>query len=80
MCKIFLTFNDKYDYISFDNSLPFDRERFIARSLSCSYSLKEGDDKYGKYIEALNGLFDKYENNGVVSIANQSVAYIGTIK
>lgn len=73
-------FNDKYDYVSFDNPLLFDREKFIARSLSGSYSLKEGDDNYERYIGALNELFDKYENNGIVSIANQSVAYIGTIK
>lgn len=73
-------FGGKYDYVSFDNPLFFDRETFIARSLSSSYSLKDGDDQYQKYISALNALFDKHENNGIVSIANQSVAYMGTIK
>lgn len=34
-------FNDQYDYVSFDNPLYFDKEKFIARSLSSSYSLKE---------------------------------------
>ena len=87
-------FNGNYDYVSFDNPLLFlsnnltdnwfskffDRERFVTRSLSSSYSLKEGDSEYAKYIEALNKLFDKYQNNGIVSVANQSVAYFGTIK
>ena len=73
-------FDDKYNYVSFNNPLLFTRETFIARSLSSSYSLKEGDSEYPKYLSTLNALFDKYENNGIVSIANQSVAYIGTIK
>lgn len=73
-------FGGKYNYVSFDNPLLFARETFIARSLSSSYSLKEGDSEYPKYISALNALFDKHENNGIVSVANQSVAYIGTIK
>ena len=73
-------FNGNYDYVSFDNPLLFDRERFVTRSLSSSYYLKEGDSEYEKYIEALNKLFDKYQNNGIVSVANQSVAYFGNIK
>lgn len=73
-------FNGQYDYVAFDNPLYLDKERFIARSLSGSYSLKEGDKEYEEYIEALISVFDKYANNGVVSIVNQSVAYIGTIK
>lgn len=73
-------FNDNYDYVSFDNPLFFDRGRFIARSLSSSYSLKAGDREYEKYIKALNELFDKYEKDGIVSVANQSVAYFGVIK
>lgn len=75
------TFFDKgYKYITFDYPLVFDRENFIKRSLSSSYSLKEDDVNYGQYISALNALFDKYENNGLISISNQSVAYIGIIK
>ena len=54
--------------------------QIYSRYLSGSYSLKEGDKEYEEYIEALISVFDKYANNGVVSIANQSVAYIGTIK
>ena len=72
-------FGDQYDYVSFDNPLHFDREKFIARSLSGSYSLKEGDRDYGDYMETLLAVFNKYSDNGIVSIANQSVAYIGMI-
>lgn len=73
-------FDNTYKYVAFDNPLLFNRERFISRSLSSSYSLKNGDDKYDMYINALQRLFDRYENGGIVSISNQSVAYIGIIK
>lgn len=73
-------FDGQYDYVAFDNPLYFDKEKFIARSLSGSYSLKEGDREYEEYMETLIGVFNKHSNKGIVSIGNQSVAYIGTIK
>lgn len=72
-------FHCQYDYVAFDNPLYFDKEKFIARSLSGSYSLKDGDKEYAEYMEALISLFEKHSNNGIVSIANQSVAYIGVV-
>lgn len=73
-------FDGEYDYVSFDNPLYFDKEKFIARSLSSSYSLRDGDSEYEEYIESLSAIFNKYSNNGTVTIGNQSVAYIGTIR
>lgn len=72
-------FDGQYEYAAFDNPLYFDKEKFIARSLSGSYSLKEGDREYEEYMKALLGVFNKYSDNGIVSVANQSVAYIGMI-
>ena len=72
-------FNDRYEYISFDNPLYYDREKFIARSLSGSYSLKEGDKDYKEYMAVIIDLFNKYSENGIVTIANKSVAYIGSV-
>lgn len=73
-------FDQGYEYVSFDYPLIFDREYFIKRSLSSSYSLRKDDTNYEQYLSALNKLFDKYERNGSISISNQTVAYIGTIK
>lgn len=70
-------FNDHYTYVSFDNPLYFDRDKFIARSLSGSYSLKEGDRDFNEYMDAINELFDKYSKDGIVVMANSSDAYIG---
>ena len=72
-------FDEKYEYVAFDNPLYLDRERFIARSLSGSYSLKEGDKEYTEYMKAIEAAFEKYANKGIVSIANRSVAYIGNV-
>lgn len=72
-------FDDKYDYISFDNPLYYDKEKYIARNLSGSYSLKEGDQNYDPYMEELVNSFNEYSQNGIVSIANRSVAYIGKV-
>ena len=78
--RIIEFFGGQYEYISFNNPLYFDREKFIARSLSGSYSLKDGDRGYAEYMADIISVFDKYSDNGIVSMANQSVAYIGTIK
>lgn len=78
--KIKAFFDKGYERISFDYPLMFSRENFIKRSLSSSYSLKEGDDEYAAYISSLNRLFDSHERNGQITIANCSVAYVGVIK
>ena len=70
-------FGGVYDHVSFDHPLVYDRERFVSRSLSGSYSLKSGDRDYDEYIAALTEVFAKYENNGTVVMANRSDAYIG---
>lgn len=73
-------FNNNYEYITFDNHLYFDKEKFINRSLSGSYSLKKGDSSFDLYIEEINKIFDKFETEGIVKIENQTVAYVGTVE
>jgi len=53
--------------------------QIYSRYLSGSYSLKDGDKEYAEYMEALISLFNKHSRHGTVSIANQSVAYIGVV-
>ena len=72
-------FDENYEYVAFDNPLQLDRERFIARSLSGSYSLKENDKNYAEYMKMIEAAFDRYAYKGIVSIANRSVAYIGSV-
>ena len=70
-------FEDKYEYAEFDNSLFYDRDTFISRSLSGSYSLRKGDKNYSAYIDALSELFEKYAKDDVITMENKTVAYIG---
>lgn len=72
-------FNNEYESIAFENPLYFDREKFMSRCLSSSYSLKEGDVGYENYIKELNVLFQQFSNDGVVMVENQTVVYIGEV-
>ncbi|MBR3766615.1 MAG: methyltransferase domain-containing protein [Clostridia bacterium] len=72
-------FDNDYEYITFDNPLFFDREKFINRSLTGSYSLKKGDCNFELYIKEIEKIFDEFEIDGVVKIENQTVAYVGTL-
>lgn len=72
-------FFDNYEHVSFDHPLMLDREKFISRSLSGSYSIKEGDKDYEEYMRQVLEVFDKYSVNGMVTIGNSSEAYIGCV-
>lgn len=72
-------FFDSYEHISFDHPLILNRDKFISRSLSGSYSIKEGDRDYEEYIASVLKVFDKYSKDGIVTLGNRSEAYIGCI-
>jgi len=70
-------FDNKYEYVEFDNPLFYDKEKFISRSLSGSYSLKSTDTDYNEYIEALCRLYEQYAEKDRLVMANKTIAYIG---
>lgn len=72
-------FRGRYERVSFPNPLCYDRERFVKRCLSGSYALREGDTGYEAYLSALEGLFDRYAQNGAIEMPNHSTAYIGKL-
>lgn len=73
-------FDGKYEYMEFDNPIFYDKNKFIKRSLSSSYSLRDGDENYEAYIEKLSELFDKCAKNGVAAVGNKTVAYYGAMR
>lgn len=73
--RIHLFFDNAYTRVTFDNPLLYDREKYIERCLSSSYSLTPDDDSFERYIRELNGLFDKHAVNSVLTIPNATVAY-----
>lgn len=78
--RIIQFFENDYRYIEFDNPLVYDKEKFISRSLSGSYSLKEGDMAYQEYLDELNRLFEKYAKENVFTMRNKTVVYFGKLK
>lgn len=72
-------FKGNYKKLIFDNPLIYDKEKFIKRSLSGSYSIKNGDENFDKYIAELENLFDKYAENNFITMPNYTAVYIGEI-
>lgn len=72
-------FDDRYQYIEFTNPLYYSKETFISRSLSGSYSLKEGDARYPEYLKALRNLFEKYQKDGILTMGNDTAVYFGAL-
>ena len=60
-----------------DNTLVYDRQGYLDRVLSSSYSLQEGDDRYAEYRNEINALFDRYAIDDRIAVLTDTVAYIG---
>ena len=67
----------KVDVFNMDNPVIMTREHFIGDTLSRSYSLKQGDEGYTSFVEELSGIFDKYQQNGLVSVCYTTTCYAG---
>jgi SAM-dependent methyltransferase len=72
-------YNNNFELKHFANDLFFDKSKFIGTGLSVSYALKETDNEYKNYISALENLFDKYAVDGILTVPNETVAYIGKV-
>lgn len=72
-------FGGRYGYISFDNPQHLDEKKFIVRSLSSSYSLREGDARFEEYVSCLKEVFDSCAENGVLTLPCRSEAYFGRL-
>ena len=59
----------------FSNPLSYDRQTFINRALSGSYSLIEKDTGYEAYLAELGELFDQHAVDGKIVLPQDSVAY-----
>lgn len=62
-----------------DNTQKYDRQGYIDRVLSSSYSLKEEDDGYAQYLKEINEIFDIFSLDGLIAIPTETIAYIGTV-
>ena len=60
-----------------DNSQVYDRQGYLDRVLSSSYSLQESDGRYAAYLEEIHAIFDRWAENGRIVIPTATVAYVG---
>ena len=67
------------EYRVFRNDLSYDKESFVGRIMSASYSLKESDPKYQDFVDALLLLFDKYSYADRIIIPNLTRSYVGLV-
>lgn len=72
-------FCGEYETVNFDNPLRFDENGFIGRNLSSSYALKEKDENYSEYLQALKSLFDEYRSGDYVVMPTKTCCYIGMV-
>ena len=66
---------------TFRNDLQFDKESFIGRDLSRSYTPKKETDpeKYHGLVRELSELFDEYSVNGILNFPHFTVSYVGEV-
>lgn len=74
-CRAF--FDGPCSFFSADNSLTYDRQGYIRRVLSSSYSLRETDSRYAEYLEEVNRLFDTFSVDGLLTVPTNTIAYVG---
>lgn len=69
------------EYVSkfFKNDFALDKESFVGRCLSSSYSLKDGDEGFSEYVSELEKLFYKYSRDGIILIENFTCCYMGSV-
>jgi len=77
--RISIFFDNAFMRAEFDNPLFYDKEKFIKRSLSSSYSLTEKDRNYKEFLQSLNDFFDKYSTNNSLTVPNKTVVYFGAL-
>lgn len=76
-CRAF--FNGKCSIFKADNTQSYDRQGYINRVLSSSYSLNESNEKYAEYLNEINTLFDTFNVDGLLTVPAYTVAYAGNL-
>lgn len=78
--KIKSFFSHAYEMVEYDNPLSYNKDTFLKRSLSGSYSLKVQDTNYREFTKNLGLIFDEYANEGFITMPNKTVVYIGLVE
>ena len=72
-------FGGSYEKRRFPNPLTPDRTRFFRRCFSSSYALREGDAGYPAYLAALEDLFNRFSQDGLLLQPTETLVYSGSL-
>lgn len=72
-------YNGKFIEICKSNSLLMDKNKFLSYWLSRSYAPREGDVNYKLFVNDIVSVFDKYAKDGLITLKQESMAYIGKV-
>ena len=72
-------FAGKCDIFRADNTQSYDRQGYLARVLSSSYSLPRLDVRYEAYCSEIHAIFDRFSEDGKIAVPTETVAWIGTV-
>lgn len=61
-------FDHRFRVFRFPNDLSYTRDQYLRRMMSASYALTEKDEGHSPWLDALNGLFDRFETGGRVTV------------
>ena len=67
-----------FNRVSFENNIMNTYDEFINRTLSAYYAPKEGEKHFENYKNALTKYFEKYSLNGLLTVPNETIAFIGS--
>lgn len=73
-------FRGKFSEISAPNPISLDRGTFLRRQLSASYALRESDENFAAWRDALLAVFSRREKNGRVAFPLESAASFGVVE
>jgi len=68
-------FDGKMRELRFANPVIYDKNRFVGRLLSSSYSLTEEDPNFEAYLRELEAIFDRIAVDGQIVMPQETVLY-----
>lgn len=72
-------FHGKIEEMQFAHDYLYDREMFLTRNLSSSYTPKEGEAGYTEYVAALGDVFDRFSEDGHVRYPYVTKCFLGKV-
>lgn len=77
--RIWNFFQGQYQHLAYNNPQLLTKEVFHNRCQSSSYALRPEDADYTEFCAAIDGLFEKYAQKGLLDMPTETHVYIGQL-